>query len=210
MKISPIIFKIIFIGLFAYLFYFTLGLKITLSDSYDYMIMAKYNAGFQSWFPMPMNPRPPLLPVLLTPFAALHHIGVSYETIFTIMHVFSLMISGGFILASYFLFRKGLRPEFAAMGALLLMIQPGFVAYSFETMADIPAGLFMILAVLTYLRYRKTRLNRDIVLLCFVTALGVTMKYPLVLAPLVFIFSELILSIKAKISWKQIVQFAMV
>ena len=172
MKFAPVVFKLFFAGFFAYLFLFTLELKITLFDSYDYMVMAKYNAGYDNWYPFLKFLRPPLLPTLLTPFAYLHHYGVSLETIFTFMHIFSLMISAGFILASYYLFRIGLRPEFAALGAFLIMVQPGFVAYSFETMADIPAGLLLLISVFIYLRYRKTRSNIQLILLCFVAALG--------------------------------------
>jgi len=205
MKAIPVIFKFFFVGFFTYLLLFTLDLKITLFDAYDYMVMAKYNAGFQNWYPFLEFLRPPLLPALLTPFALLHHLGVSYETIFTLMHVFSLMLSCGFILVSYFLFRRGLRPEFAALGAFLLMIQPGFIAYSFETMADIPAGLLMVLSVFIFLRYSKTQSKGQLILLCFLTALGVSMKYPMALAPLVFIGAILLRSFIERMNWKQIV-----
>ncbi len=205
MKAIPVLFKFFFAGFFAYLFLFTLELKITLFDAYDYMVMAKYNAGFDNWYPFLILTRPPLLPVLLTPLASLHHLGVSFESIFTLMHLFSLLISGGFILASYFLFRKGLRPEFAALGAFFLMIQPGFVAYSFETMADIPAGLLMIFSVFIYLSYRRAQSAGKLIFLCFVTALGVAMKYPMVLAPMVFIGAHMILSLIEGNNWKQII-----
>ena len=205
MRIFPSIFKVFFVVLFAYLFLFTLELKITLFDAYDYMVMAKYNAGLQSWYPFLQFLRPPLLPALLTPIAILHHFGVSIEAIFTLMHLFSLTISGGFILASYYLFRKGLRPGFAALGAFFLMTQPGFIAYSFETMADIPAGLLMILSVLIYLRYRRTHSSSQLIFLCFVTALGVAMKYPMVLAPMVFIGAKMVLSFVEGKNWRQII-----
>ncbi len=205
MKVIPVVFKLIFAGLFAYLLLFTLGLKITLYDAYDYMVMAKYNAGFDNWYPFLQFLRPALLPALLTPFAYLRHFGISLETIFTLMHVFSLMISAGFIFASYHLFRKGLRPEFAALGAFFLMTQPGFIAYSFETMADIPAGLLMIFSVFIYLRYRRTQNDSQLIFLCFVSALGVAMKYPMVLAPVVFVGSKMALSLMAGNNWKQII-----
>lgn len=149
--------QIFFAGFFACLFFFALDLKTTLFDAYDYRVMAKYNAGFHAWRQFIDFLRPPLFSAMLTPFASLHHLGVSYEAIFTIIHVFSLTISGGFVLASYFLFSEGLRPEFAALGALLLMIQPGFVAYSFLAIADISAGLLMIFPVFIYLRDRRTQ-----------------------------------------------------
>ena len=205
MNVFPTIFKLSFVIFFTYIFFFTLGLKVTLFDAYDYMVMAKYNAGFDNWYPFLKLLRPPLLPALLTPFAYLNHYGVSFETIFTLMHIFSLMISAGFIYGSYLLFRKGLRPEFAAIGAFLLMIQPGFVAYSFEAMADIPAGLIMIFSVFVYLKYKKTQSNALLILLCFSIGSGVAMKYPMVLSAFVFIAAHITQSITGGYNWKQII-----
>jgi hypothetical protein len=169
------------------------------------MVMAKYNAGFHGWYPFLEFLRPPLLPSILTPLAYLHHYGVSMEVIFTQMHLLSLIISFTFVFTSYLLFRKGLRPEFAAIGAFLLMIQPGFVVYSFETMADIPAGLFIVLSAFAYLSYRKNESNGRLLLLCFVIGLGVAMKYPMVLTPIVFIGAKLAHSFSKGNSLKQII-----
>jgi len=204
MKSFPNLFKLSFIALFTYLFFFTLGLKISLFDAYDYMGMAKYNAGFDNWYPFLKTLRPPLLPALLTPFTFLHHYGVSMESIFTYIHLFSLFLSGLFVIGTYSLFRKGMRGEFAALGTFLLMIQPGFVAYSFETMVDIPSGLIMILSVLVYLRFRLSNSNAQFALLCLLISLGVAMKYPMILSLLVFITAHMILSKINGGTWKQI------
>ncbi|MGV7221351.1 MAG: glycosyltransferase family 39 protein [Nitrospinales bacterium] len=167
--------------------------------------MAKYNAGFDNWYPFLKTLRPPLLPALLTPFTYLHHFGVSMEKIFTYIHIFSVFISFLFIVGTYLLFRKGLRDEFAAIGTFLLMIQPGFVAYSFETMVDIPSGWIMILSIFIYLRYTKSKSNFHLILLCLLIGLGVAMKYPMILSPLVFFGAYLTMAVIQRKSLKQII-----
>jgi hypothetical protein len=178
----PTLFKILTAFIFIFLFQFILQLEISLFDAYSYMNMAKTFAGLQDWFPS--VPRPPFLPFLLTPIALLRYLDATNETVFTLMHLVSLGISIGFIVVSYFLFKEVLRREFAALAAIFLVIQPGFLVNSFETMADIPGALLSNIALLLCIKYLEKNSRKLLVLVSIFSGLAVTAKYPLVTLPL--------------------------
>ncbi|GEM_PF-3186950 len=181
MQVLPSLFKIFSAVIFSFLLQFVFRLEVSQFDAYSYMNMAKNFAGLQDWFPN--VPRPPFLPFLLTPIALLRYLDLTNETVFLIMHIVSLGISICFIGVSYLLFKEVLRHEFAALAAILLVGQPGFLNYAFETMSDIPAALLSNIALLICIKYWNQNSNRFLILISVVSALAITTKYPLIILP---------------------------
>jgi hypothetical protein len=193
-------------AIFCWLAVFTWNLEVSNYDSYSYMSMARYNAGFKYFLEPEINTRPPLLPFLLTPLASLHHLGVSNHTVFRLMHGFALILSFAFLLACHCLFKRLLRPEFAALGVLLIMIQPGFLAYAFEPMVDLPCALLMTLATILYLRYREQPSVRLLTGICLLLGLGTAMKHILIVGPVILCCAEAVIAGTEGKSLRQIVQ----
>lgn len=92
-------------------------------------------------------------------------------------HFFALIFSFAFIASSYLILKLLLIYELAALGALLLMIQPGFLVYSFEPMVDLPCSLLLVLAMQFYFRYRKSPNLKNLLWICLWIGLGMAMKY---------------------------------
>jgi 4-amino-4-deoxy-L-arabinose transferase-like glycosyltransferase len=201
------LFKITFVCLFVYQLIFILQLEISNYDGFSYMVAAKANAGFPYFLEPEINNRPPLLPLLLTPLALLHHWGVANKTIFTLQHLLALPMSYAFILAAYYFFRRTLREEYASLGALLIMIQPGFLAYAFEPMVDLPSAALLTLSVIIYLRHRKAPGNRSLFALCLVCGAGISLKNSLIIAPFIFACAEtIILRLHEGKKWQEIIK----
>ena len=201
-KPITILFKLVFVGLFLFMVVFIMKLEISNYDSYSYLGKANYNAGFPYFEEPEINTRPPLYPFLLTPLAALQHLGLSAKAVMTLAHFIALILSFAFIGASYLLLKSLLPQELAALGALLMMIQPAFLLFSFEPMVDLPCSLLLVLAMRSYLRYRENPSQKNLLWVCLFTGLGITMKYSLIVAPLIFVLAEtLVLRTKEKMSW---------
>lgn len=199
------LFKLAFAGLFLFMVVFIMKLEIGDYDSFSYLSMANYNAGFPYFEDPQINTRPPLYPFLLTPITALQHLGVSPKVVLLMAHLIALLFSFSFIAACYLLLKSLLSQELAALGALLMMIQPGFLDYSFEPMVDLPCSLLLVFAVLIYFQYRSCPNRKNLLLLCFVIGMGMAMKYSLIVAPLIFSLAEIVvLRAHGKISWLKI------
>ena len=181
MQALPSLFKVFAIAVFVFLFQLAFRLEISQHDAYSYMNMAKNFAGIQEWFLA--VPRPPLLSFMLTPIALLRHLDITNETIFCLMHIVSVGISVGFIVVSYFLFKEVLRKEFAALAAILLIGQPGFLVYAFEMMADIPGAVISNTALLICLKYWNQNSRKFLIAVSTFSALAITAKYPLIVLP---------------------------
>ncbi len=164
-KPVSILFKLAFAGLFLFMVAFIMKLEISNYDSYSYLGMANYNAGLSHYEEPELNTHPPLYPFLLTPVAALQYLGVSPQAVIKTAHFIALIISFVFIGSSYLLLKSLLHRELAALGALLLMIQPGFLVYSFEPMVDLPCSLMLVLAMRSYFCYRKNPCRKNFILL---------------------------------------------
>jgi hypothetical protein len=180
-KALPFLFKVFSVSIFAFLLQFVFRLEIGQFDAYAYMNMAKTFAGLQEWFPN--SPRPPFLSFLLTPVALLRYLDLSNETVFLAMHIVSLGISIAFIVVSYLLFKEVLRREFAALAAILLVGQPGFLVYAFETMSDIPGALLSNIVLLFCLKYWNQNSGKFLILISTFSALSITARYPLIVLP---------------------------
>ena len=204
-KPVSILFKLAFAGLFLFMVAFIMKLEISNFDSYSYLGKANHNAGFHYYDEPELNTRPPLYPFLLTPIAALQHLGVSPKAVLKTAQFIALMLSFAFIGSSYLLLKSLLPQELAALGALLMMIQPVFLLFSFEPMVDFPCSLLLVLAMRSYLGYRDNPCRKNLVWLCFFTGLGMIMKYSLVVAPFIFSLAEIVvLRTKEKIKWSSI------
>ena len=201
------LFKLTFAGLFLFMMVFIMKLEISDYDSFSYLAMANYNAGFPYFEEPEFNTRPPLYPFILTPITALQHLGVSPKDILTLAHFFALIFSFSFIASSYLILKLLLICELAALGALLLMIQPGFLVYSFEPMVDLPCSLLLVLAMQFYFGYRKSPNLKNLLWICLWIGLGMAMKYSLVVVPLILSLAEiLVLKDRKKMSWSNVFQ----
>jgi hypothetical protein len=204
-KPVSILFKIVFMGLFLFMVTFIMKLEISDFDSYSYLGKANHNAGFHYYDEPELNTRPPLYPFLLTPIAALQHLGVSSKAVLKTAQLIALVLSFAFIGASYLLLKSLLSQELAALGSLLMMIQPVFLLFSFEPMVDLPCSLILVLAMRFYLRYRENPCRKNLIWVCFLTGLGMITKYSLVVAPLIFSLAEIVvLRTKEKMRWSSI------
>ena len=87
------LFKIVFAGLFFFMVAFIMKLEISDFDSYSYLGKANYNAGFHYYNEPEKNTRPPLYPFLLTPVAALQHLGVSPKAVLKTSQFIALVLS---------------------------------------------------------------------------------------------------------------------
>lgn len=200
-----ILFKLAFAGLFIFMVAFIMRLEISNYDSYSYLGKANHNAGFHYYDEPELNTRPPLYPFLLTPIAALQHLGVTPKAVLKTAQLIALILSFAFIGSSYLLLKSLLPQELAALGAFLMMIQPVFLLFSFEPMVDLPCALLLVLAMRSYLRYRENPCRKNLVWLCFLTGTGMIMKYSLVVAPLIFSLAEIVaLRTKEKMRWSSI------
>ncbi|OGV73060.1 MAG: hypothetical protein A3K19_00940 [Lentisphaerae bacterium RIFOXYB12_FULL_65_16] len=180
------------VGILIGLTVFTLHLGTASYDSFVYKGMAKANAGIEVCLPPEETQRPPLLPLLLTPMASLRHLGVSNERISTLMHLFSLGLASCLVMVTYRLLRQFVSSEVSALGALLLLIHPGMLVYSFETMTDVPVALFAAAAVLCQLRSRGRDRWRDVIGICALLGSGIAMKYSMVIMPALMSLAELV------------------
>jgi hypothetical protein len=204
-KPVSILFKLAFAGLFIFMVAFIMRLEISDYDSYSYLGKANYNAGFHYYDEPELNTRPPLYPFLLTPIAALQHLGASPKAVLKTAQLIALILSFAFIGSSYLLLKSLLPQELAALGAFLMMIQPIFLLFSFEPMVDLPCALLLVLAMRSYLRFRENPCRKNLVWLCFLTGTGMIMKYSLVVAPLIFSLAEIVaLRTKEKMRWSSI------
>ncbi len=168
-KPITILFKLVFVGLLLFMVAFILRVEVSQYDSFSYLGKANYNAGFDYYVEPEINTRPPLYPFLLTPVAALQHLGVTPQTVLTIAQFIALIISFAFIGASYRLFKLMLHPELAALGAILMMTQPAFLVFSYEPMVDLPCSFFMIFAMRSYFLYREDPSRKNLLLICLFT-----------------------------------------
>jgi hypothetical protein len=199
------LFRLTFAGLFLFMLIFIMKLGVSHFDSFSYLGKANFNAGFTYYNEPEKNSRPPLYSFLLTPVAALQHLGVSIKAVMTMANVIALLFSFAFIRSSYLILKYLLPQELAALGALLMMIQPAFLVYSFEPMVDLPCSLLLVLAMQSYFRYRNSPNRKNLFLTCMFTGLGMVIKYSLVVAPLIIILAEiLVLRTKEKMRWSSI------
>ena len=206
-KPVSILFKLVFAGLFIFMVSFIMKLEISDFDSYSYLGKANYNLGFHYYDEPELNTRPPLYPFLLTPVAALQHLDVSPKAVLKSAQFIALLLSFAFIASSYLLLKELLSRELAALGALLMMIQPAFLVFSFEPMVDLPCSLLLVLAMRFYLKYRKNPCRKNLMWVCFLTGVGMIMKYSLVVAPFIFSLAEIVvLRTKEKVRWSSIFQ----
>jgi len=204
-KPVSILFKLAFAGLFLFMKALIMRLEISNYDSYSYLGKANYNAGFHYYNEPELNTRPPLHPFLLTPIAALQHLEVSSKAVLKTVQLIALILSFAFIGSSYLLLKSLLPQELAALGALLMMIQPVFLLFSFEPIVDLPCSLLLVLAMRFYLRYRKKLCLKNLIWVCFLTGTNMIMKYSLVVAPLLFSLTEIVvLKTKEKMNWSSI------
>lgn len=202
------LFKITFVCLFAYMVFFVLRLEISNFDSFSYMAIAKYYAGFRYFVDLEINNRPPLLPLLLTPVALLHHFGFTNKTLFTLMHLTLLPVTFAFVLAVHALLRRTLSEEYASLGALLILTQPGFLAYAFEPMVDLPSALLLTVVIIIYLQCRNTPSTRNVLLICLITGIGISLKNILVILPFMLACAEIvILAAHEGKGWKEILKY---
>ncbi len=194
-------------GVVSVLFWIACRAEVNSYDSYVFMAMAKYFAGFQYWFPPEVTTRPPLLPFLMSPIALLHHLGLSNRFVFVLMNLFSFALWVGLILACHNLFKKVLERSFAWLATFLILLNPGMLTYTSESLTDIPAALVMTLIIITYLHYRKTGDHFIIFWLCLLSALAINLRYNLILAPLVLWVTEIfILITRRQAPWPQILR----
>jgi hypothetical protein len=118
-KPVSILFKLSFAELFLFMKALIMRLEISNYDSYSYLGKANYNAGFHYYNEPELNTRPPLHPFLLTPIAALQHLGVSSQAILKKAQLIALILSFAFIGSIYLLLKIIIASRIRGLGSLV-------------------------------------------------------------------------------------------
>ncbi len=172
------------------------GIQLPLDywDGYDFLSNARYLSGadithLQVGYE---TVRPPMVALLLAPMLWGYK-AAGEGTSLVGIHLLMVAVAAGGAWLMYQLFKRSLGEIWAAVGVLLLVLNPLFLHYSPFAMADVPSMVFVTLALLAHLRARDTGRSRDYAVLAIGLACLFLTKYPTSLLGLTLVLFEAVM-----------------
>lgn len=139
-------------------------------DESIYLMGGKAIAGQQAGY-TELDFRPPLLPIMIAPFALFK------EHYLILSKIFMLLLNSALILVIYF-FGKQFSKKIGLLSAFFASILPYHLMSSSWVMTDSLAAMLLILTLLFYLKGFKENKNKMVYLGGFFLALAILMKLP--------------------------------